>query len=46
MLEARNRHILLSAIFLYIFAHLMMIFLICVLCKFAFFVLCFLSGFF
>jgi hypothetical protein len=46
MLEARTFHIFLLIIFLYIFAHLMMMCLICALCKFAFSLLCFLPSFF
>jgi hypothetical protein len=46
MLEARTRHIFLSAIVLYSFVHLMMMHLISMLCKFAFALLCFVVGFF
>jgi hypothetical protein len=46
MLDPKTRRILLSTIFLYTFAHLMMMHLICALYKFAFTFLCFVLGLF
>jgi hypothetical protein len=45
-LEFATYHIIFSTIFLYTFAHLMMMHLICVLCNFAFVVMGFVLGFF
>jgi hypothetical protein len=46
MLEFATHRILFSTIFLYAFAYLMMMRLICVIGKFAFVLLCFVIGFF